>query len=44
MWLLNTDRTPQEWRNRWGHNVGLGLVTLFFVVLGVYQLYDTIAG
>jgi Mn2+/Fe2+ NRAMP family transporter len=44
VWLLNTDRTPQEWRNRWGHNVGLGLVTLFFVVLGVYQLYDTIAG
>ncbi|GAA1853801.1 Nramp family divalent metal transporter [Microlunatus capsulatus] len=44
LWLLNSDRVPAEWRNRWRHNLGLGLVTLFFVVLGVYQLYDTIAG
>jgi Mn2+/Fe2+ NRAMP family transporter len=44
LWLLNTDRVPDEWRNRWRHNLGLGLVTVFFVVLGVYQLYDTISG
>jgi Mn2+/Fe2+ NRAMP family transporter len=44
LWLLNTDRTPDEWRNRWRSNLGLGLVTVFFVILGVYQLYDTIAG
>ena len=44
MVLLNSDRVPAEWRNRWRHNMGLGLVTLFFVILGVYQLYDTIAG
>jgi Mn2+/Fe2+ NRAMP family transporter len=43
-WLLNSDRVPQQWRNRWRHNVGLGLVTLFFVILGVYQFYDTVAG
>lgn len=42
--LLNTDRVPAQWRNRWRHNVGLALVTVFFVILGVYQLYDTIAG
>lgn len=32
VWLLNSDRVPQQWRNRWRHNVGLGLVTLFFVI------------
>ena len=44
LWLLNSDRVPQQWRNRWRHNAGLDLVTLFFVVLGVYQLYATLTG
>lgn len=44
MWLLNTDRVPDAWRNKWNNNLGLGLVTAFFVVLAVYQLYDTITG
>ncbi len=38
--LLNSRQMPEEWRNRWHNNLGLGLVTLFFVVLGVYQLLE----
>lgn len=43
IWLLNTDRTPKEWRNGALGNVALGLVGLFFVVLAAIQLRDAIA-
>ena len=43
IWLLNTDRTPQEWRNGVLGNVALGLVGLFFVVLAAIQLRDAVA-
>ena len=43
VWLLNTDRTPAEWRNRWNHNLGLFVCTAFFIVLAVYQVHDTIS-
>ncbi|SDD49624.1 Nramp family divalent metal transporter [Auraticoccus monumenti] len=42
IWLLNTDRTPREWRNGVKGNVALGLVGVFFVVLAAIQLRDAI--
>ena len=41
--ILNTDRVPREYRNKWPHNIVLGIITVLFVVLGAYQLYQTIA-
>ncbi|GAB3989117.1 Nramp family divalent metal transporter [Nocardioides marmoraquaticus] len=38
LWLLNTDRTPAEWRNRWLSNGLMGLCAVFFVVLCVIDL------
>ncbi|MCH1882909.1 Nramp family divalent metal transporter [Agrococcus sp. ARC_14] len=42
--LLNTDRTPREWRNRWYTNALLGLCALVFVVLGGNELVKAITG
>ncbi|MGI6879351.1 Nramp family divalent metal transporter [Microbacterium sp. gxy059] len=42
--LLNTDRVPRAYRNRWYTNAALGLTAVLFVVLGVYQAYNAIAG
>ena len=33
LWLLNTDRTPEEWRNKIYSNVALVLCTLAFAAL-----------
>ncbi|MDO9063511.1 MAG: Nramp family divalent metal transporter [Microbacterium sp.] len=41
--LLNTSRTPVEWRNTWFANSVLVLVTLVFVVLGGQQLFDAVS-
>ncbi len=43
IWLLNTDRTPKEWRNGIAGNVALGLIAVFFVVLAAQQLQSTIS-
>ncbi|MEU8894205.1 Nramp family divalent metal transporter [Streptomyces sp. NPDC048442] len=40
VWLLNTDRTPGEWRNGWLSNIMLALGGLLFVVLCVKQVID----
>ncbi|MFF0741282.1 Nramp family divalent metal transporter [Streptomyces sp. NPDC004111] len=40
MWLLNSDRTPGQWRNGWLSNVMLALGGLLFVVLCVKQVID----
>lgn len=40
--LLNTDRVPKQWRNGWFTNLMLGLCAILFLVLGVYQSWDTI--
>jgi Mn2+/Fe2+ NRAMP family transporter len=40
--ILNTDRVPAEFRNKWYLNVALGITTVLFVVLGVYQLWDAV--
>jgi Mn2+/Fe2+ NRAMP family transporter len=36
--ILNTDRVPREFRNRWHTNTALVVTTVVFVALGVYQL------
>ncbi|MEE2040727.1 Nramp family divalent metal transporter [Nocardiopsis sp. CT-R113] len=44
MWLLNSSRTPREWRNGWISNTGLALAGSLFVVLCVYELYGIVSG
>ena len=38
LWLLNTDRTPREWRNGLLSNVMLAIAGLLFIALCVQQL------
>ncbi|WP_128818453.1 Nramp family divalent metal transporter [Streptomyces sp. S063] len=40
LWLLNSPRTPGEWRNGWVSNGMLALSGLLFVVLCVQQVRD----
>ncbi|MEV6263232.1 Nramp family divalent metal transporter [Streptomyces sp. NPDC051784] len=40
LWLLNSGRTPREWRNGWLSNGMLGAAGLLFVVLCVQQVRD----
>ncbi|MFI7384415.1 Nramp family divalent metal transporter [Streptomyces sp. NPDC049813] len=40
IWLLNTARTPQSWRNGWLSNGMLGVAGLLFVILCVKQVWD----
>jgi Mn2+/Fe2+ NRAMP family transporter len=44
LWLLNTDRTPEEWRNRLAGNISLLLVAAAFVALAVNQVYTALTG
>lgn len=43
LWILNTDRTPAEWRNGLFVNVMMGLCALVFAALAVDQLHGAIA-
>ena len=38
LWLLNSARTPAEWRSRWLSNSLMVVCAVLFVVLGVQQL------
>lgn len=40
VWLLNSSRTPGEWRNGWLSNGMLTIAGLLFLVLCVKQIYD----
>ncbi|MDT9684724.1 Nramp family divalent metal transporter [Streptomyces sp. TRM76323] len=40
LWLLNSSRTPGEWRNGWLSNTVLGAAGLLFLVLCVEQVRD----
>ncbi|MFJ8869617.1 Nramp family divalent metal transporter [Streptomyces sp. NPDC102473] len=40
VWLLNSERTPREWRNGWLSNGMLGAAGLLFVVLCVQQVRE----
>ncbi len=42
LWLLNTDRVPRQWRNRWYTNLALVLCTVAFAVLAVNELVGTL--
>lgn len=42
--LLNTDRTPERWRNRLWGNVGLGLCAALFLAVGLNELYKAVTG
>ena len=44
LWLLNSERTPARWRNRWFDNLGLIACTTFFIILALYQLFETVRG
>ncbi|MFG3252588.1 Nramp family divalent metal transporter [Streptomyces sp. NPDC048172] len=40
LWLLNTSRTPREWRNGWLSNTLLAASAILFVVLCVEEIRD----
>ncbi|MFH5821050.1 Nramp family divalent metal transporter [Georgenia sp. AZ-5] len=42
--ILNSSRTPKEWRNGWLSNVVMGICTLLFLALGVNQLIGAFSG
>jgi len=42
--LLNGSRIPEEWANRLHTNIALGVCAITFIVLGVQQLWETVAG
>ncbi|GAB3519158.1 Nramp family divalent metal transporter [Arthrobacter monumenti] len=43
LWLLNSKRVPQQWRNKVLSNVLLSVVALVFIVLGFQELYNQVA-
>ncbi|WP_311210188.1 MULTISPECIES: Nramp family divalent metal transporter [unclassified Aeromicrobium] len=42
--LLNSDRTPREWRNGVTGNVALGACALLFLAVGANELYKAVTG
>jgi Mn2+/Fe2+ NRAMP family transporter len=44
LWLLNTDRTPKEWRNKMHSNVLMVLCALAFIALCVNEVRKAIDG
>ena len=39
LWLLNSTRTPREWRNGWASNVALGIAAALFAVISGYEMW-----
>ena len=44
LWLLNTDRTPAEWRNKLHSNVLMAIIALAFVALCVNEVRKAVSG
>ncbi|WP_017593637.1 Nramp family divalent metal transporter [Nocardiopsis potens] len=44
IWLLNSSRTPREWRNGLISNTGLTIAGALFLVLSVHELWSTFTG
>ncbi|QKE83717.1 Nramp family divalent metal transporter [Arthrobacter sp. NEB 688] len=44
IWLLNTDRTPREWRNKWWSNPWMGITAVAFVALAANELVKVVTG
>lgn len=42
--LLNTDRVPTQWRNKWYTNVALVITAVLFICLAIYKLGDIVIG
>ncbi len=42
LWILNTKRVPDRWRNGLGTNILLIICTVLFGILGCYQLIEAI--
>lgn len=42
--LLNSDRVPREWRNKWWSNLWMGLCALAFVALAVTEVRKAVSG
>ena len=42
LWLLNTDRTPEEWRNKLHSNVLMVIIALAFIALCVNEVRKAI--
>lgn len=40
IWLLNSSRTPREWRNGWLSNGMLAVAGALFLVLAIKQIWD----
>ena len=40
LWILNSDRTPAIWRNKWLSNVLLVICTALFAYLAAQQLVN----
>lgn len=38
LWLLNSHRTPAEWRNGWASNAGLSLAAALFLAISINEL------
>lgn len=39
LWLLNSARTPREWRNGWASNVALTIAAALFIVISAYEVW-----
>jgi Mn2+/Fe2+ NRAMP family transporter len=44
LWLLNSDRVPQQWRNRLHTNIAMGVIALTFAALAANELYGLVSG
>jgi Mn2+/Fe2+ NRAMP family transporter len=44
LWLLNSDRVPEQWRNRLPSNIAMGVIALAFVALAANELYGLVTG
>lgn len=43
LWILNTRRVPEKWRNGWFTNITLAICAVLFIALGIYQTVEAIA-
>ncbi|WP_110240826.1 Nramp family divalent metal transporter [Nocardioides gilvus] len=43
LWLLNTDRTPEEWRNKLFSNVAMVVITLTFLALAANEIWGQVS-
>lgn len=43
LWLLNTDRTPAEWRNKAFSNVAMVIITLTFLALAANEIWQQLS-